>query len=343
MLAQDPRNVAALVARGDAYYAMGAFSEARGAYRKALAVDPAAAKADIGMGRTLVRSDPRAAEAAFRAALVVAPKDTAALNNLGITLGLLGRQAEAQDAFRKALEIDPDMADIRVNLAMSLALGGQHDAALAEVRPLAADPGATERWRNEIAATLTMAGDPMSARRVLDGDVAAPGSDGTAAIAFAPPAPAGRPGTAIVATLAEDGPTPVLPIQMAQLTPVVQEILAAPQSTRVDAALASSPAPSPPRHADARTRRHHRAAAAGPGGFTIQIASLDHETGARSEWNRLQSRAPDLLGGRQPLIQQVNVMGRTFWRLRTSGFASREEADAACHRLGALIQGCWVT
>src|SRR5579871_4173527 len=57
VLEKQPGNVAAMVAKGDALYAMGAAEQARAMYRTAVKTDPDNIGAQIGLGRTLVRSD----------------------------------------------------------------------------------------------------------------------------------------------------------------------------------------------------------------------------------------------------------------------------------------------
>src|SRR5262249_41123105 len=89
-LERDPRNVEALVTKGDTLYAMGLREEARTAYRQAVNLDPTLAVAQLGLGRTLVQSDPAAAETAFLAAVASRPDDSAALNDVGIARDLLG-------------------------------------------------------------------------------------------------------------------------------------------------------------------------------------------------------------------------------------------------------------
>lgn len=83
-LEREPRNTRALVTKGDALYALGQRDEARAAYRQAVAIEPKLPSAQLGLGRTLVQTDPAAAETAFLAALAALPEDSAALNDLGI-------------------------------------------------------------------------------------------------------------------------------------------------------------------------------------------------------------------------------------------------------------------
>jgi Flp pilus assembly protein TadD len=170
ILGDAPRDVPALVAKGDALYAMGHYDLARGAYRAAVAVDPAAVGALIGLGRTLVRTDPKAAEAAFLDAATLAPNNVTALSNLGLARDLQGRHDTAQEAYRQALAVAPDMADVKLNLGLSLALSGKTAAAIAQLHPLVGETGSTDVSPHDLAAALTLAGDQIEANLVLRGD-----------------------------------------------------------------------------------------------------------------------------------------------------------------------------
>jgi Flp pilus assembly protein TadD len=168
-LTREPHNTRALIAKGDALYAMGERDMARAMYRTAVATDPASVAAQLGLGRTLIPSDLAAAEAAFLAATAREPNNVAALSNLGVARDLQGHHAEAQDAYRQALLVAPETTDVKVNLGLSLALSGGRDAALRVLRDVAMQSGATQDRRKELAAALVVAGDEAEARRVLSG------------------------------------------------------------------------------------------------------------------------------------------------------------------------------
>jgi Flp pilus assembly protein TadD len=195
VLARHPGDAAALTARGDALYALGHSDTAREAYRAAIAADPRAAGAQVGLGRTLARSDPAAAEAALLAALALQPDNVVALNNLGVVRDLQGRNAEAQEAYGRALSIAPESADVRINLGTSLAVSGRHAAAARLLREVAAGPDAARAWSKELLAGLTIAGDGAWARMALQAE---PGPREPAV------APSGRVAAAVVASV-DDG------------------------------------------------------------------------------------------------------------------------------------------
>jgi len=65
----------------------------------------------------------------------------------------------------------------------------------------------------------------------------------------------------------------------------------------------------------------------------IQLGALDSEQAAMTEWQRLQHKLPDLLGARQPAIARAEHDGKTFYRLRTGGFATIATATAFCEQV----------
>jgi hypothetical protein len=75
------------------------------------------------------------------------------------------------------------------------------------------------------------------------------------------------------------------------------------------------------------------------GSVVVQLGALDSESGARTEWDRLARRAPELLQGRTPQIIRFERQDRpTMWRLRTGGFsaeAAREFCDGVRGKGGA--------
>jgi len=73
----------------------------------------------------------------------------------------------------------------------------------------------------------------------------------------------------------------------------------------------------------------------------VQVAALDSQQAANSKWEQLQAKLPDLMSGRSPTVQQAEVNGRMFWRLRTTGFVTLAEANAFCGRLQATGSDCW--
>jgi Flp pilus assembly protein TadD len=171
ILARHPGNETALVLQGDALTGLGRFDDATASYRSALRQNSESAGAEVGLGRLQLGTDPAAAEALFLQALDHDPRNTTALNDLGVARDLQGHHTGAQEAYRRALGIDPHLSAAQVNLALSLAMSGQTGEAEHMLRPLAADPTATRKLRHDLAAVLTMAGQRDEAARILSVDL----------------------------------------------------------------------------------------------------------------------------------------------------------------------------
>jgi tetratricopeptide (TPR) repeat protein len=93
--------------------------EARAAYEKVIALDPAHVDAHVNLGRILHEDGvPAAAEKHYRAALAADPAHSVATFNLGVALDDLGRLSEAAATYRRAIELDPDNPDAHYNLGV---------------------------------------------------------------------------------------------------------------------------------------------------------------------------------------------------------------------------------
>jgi len=171
ILAKHPRNVQAMVGEGDALYAMGRGDAAAGSYRRALAIRPHDIQARLGLGRTRLRTDAAGAEAMFQAVVAFDSANAAAWNDLGIARDLQGRHAAAQEAYERALGVDPDMIAAQVNLGFSLAIAGHGSRAVGILRPLAESSAATPRIRQDLAVALAVDGQPGEASEVLRADL----------------------------------------------------------------------------------------------------------------------------------------------------------------------------
>src|SRR5205823_5987843 len=92
--------------------------EARGAYRRALELDPDHADAHVNLGRLLVEAGrAEEAETHFRAAVADHPGHATAWFNLGIALEARRRLNDAVKAYEQAIVADRRLADAYFNLA----------------------------------------------------------------------------------------------------------------------------------------------------------------------------------------------------------------------------------
>jgi hypothetical protein len=74
----------------------------------------------------------------------------------------------------------------------------------------------------------------------------------------------------------------------------------------------------------------------------VQFAATASEESARSFWQSLVRRFPDVLGRRSPLVIRYEHGGTVFWRVRTDGFGAVSEAQTLCARMRAGGQDCFV-
>lgn len=164
-------SVEALVLQGDALTSLERYDQAAIAYSQALQRDPRSAGALVGMGRLKLSSDPAQAETYFLGATQVDPRNTTAWNDMGVARDLQGHHVGAQEAYRQALGIDPELSSAVVNMALSLAMTGRGEEGVRMLRPLADSPNATPKIRHDLAAALTMAGHRAEAEHILSADL----------------------------------------------------------------------------------------------------------------------------------------------------------------------------
>ena len=150
-----------------------------------------------------------------------------------------------------------------------------------------------------------------------------------------PPAlaiPAAPSDPAPAQTLASS-PTPPLPPSPLPDTPRAAARTPRPTATVATLPAATLPAATPP----AATPP---VAPPGTAAISVQIAAVDTEPAAQTEWQRLQKRLPDLLSDRRPLLQKAERDGRAIWRVRVPGFTDIADATAFCTKVRARGANC---
>jgi Flp pilus assembly protein TadD len=132
--AHDTTNPLPLIREGAAYTALGQPLRAQQAYHAALVIDPGSTDAKIGLAATLISL--RQPDAALDLLLPIAQDshDPRALRDYGVALDLTGHQQEAQAAYHRGLTVAPIDPDLHGDLGLSLALSGDYNGALDEMR-----------------------------------------------------------------------------------------------------------------------------------------------------------------------------------------------------------------
>ena len=109
---------------------------------------------------------------------------------------------------------------------------------------------------------------------------------------------------------------------------------AAPVAAERPAAAESRPSEDRPSAAPEAAREAAPAAApVASGSSLVQIGAFDSDSLAKGEWNRVSGKFGALFAGKGMVIQKHETNGRAFWRLRASGFASKDEARRFCAAL----------
>ena len=121
---EDPETINAWgIALSDA----GRANDAEAAFRRALALDPKNVDAYVNLGIVRLRgNDPRGAREFFRPALALDPKAARAWNGMGVALLRLGDERAAVDAWSKAVENDPRLFDALFNLGLVAGKNGMY-------------------------------------------------------------------------------------------------------------------------------------------------------------------------------------------------------------------------
>jgi len=163
-----PDSPAPLVAIGDLQLGAGRLAPAKEAYDRARRLAPEHAPALIGLAQAdIAAGQPDAALAVLDELEAQSPQNEAALrlhNARGVALDLLGRHIDARGSYALALEASPNDEDVMNNLALSLAVGGEHAAALDILRELDARGGGSQTAaRENMALVVAMTGRPDDA------------------------------------------------------------------------------------------------------------------------------------------------------------------------------------
>ncbi|WP_341213608.1 SPOR domain-containing protein [uncultured Limimaricola sp.] len=110
-----------------------------------------------------------------------------------------------------------------------------------------------------------------------------------------------------------------------------------PNALRPATAMAAAAAPAPEREIAPVAVSTNEIA---PGTSLVQLGAFESPEVAGQEWARLMGRFGELMAGHDRLVQEAVSGGRTFFRLRATGFADLAEARRFCSALVAEDAAC---
>ena len=166
MVTANPRNLEALTGAGRAALQVGDAQAAIGFYARAEAIAPRNGRVKAGLGSALVLlNQEQAALRYFDDAIDLGVPEADIASDRGLAYDLRGSSKRAQRDYAVALQRGADPETTR-RMALSLAIGGERDAALALLDPLLRRKD-TAAWRAR-AFILAMTGDAAGASRTAE-------------------------------------------------------------------------------------------------------------------------------------------------------------------------------
>ena len=163
----DPLNPAPLVAAGDVLVEMGSVNEAIVSYNNALIRNGQDLPALLGLARAFLKTGkPTLALDPLNKAYALSPDDPKVLLLFGVAKDFSGEHVEAQEWYRRGLAAAPNDPALTVNLALSLALSGDYNSAIAALQPVAMAPGGSPQERQTLALIYGLRGNVAEAARL---------------------------------------------------------------------------------------------------------------------------------------------------------------------------------
>lgn len=172
VLKRHPDNEAARMGMAETALAAGELERARIAFNDAHQRNPKDVNPVLGLARiSVMKRELDQAESLYTQAQgLAASTDVRAMLGLGVTRDMQGRHHEAQDLYRKALEIQPENSDVRNNYGLSLALSGEPRLAVNVLLEIATTPSAPQARQN-LALAYGLLGNKDAAETVLASDL----------------------------------------------------------------------------------------------------------------------------------------------------------------------------
>jgi Flp pilus assembly protein TadD len=313
----DPGNAAAYNDLGIARDLQGNFAGAVAPYQRSLTLAPGNTATEVNLGLSLALSGNGPAALQYLGPLANGQGATPKIReDYAAALVASGRDADAQQIL--SIDLTPDQVRAALSGFNAVIAGAQ--APLPQSAPSPPPTMPAVQTAAVSAAPLTPAPAPAT-----PAPVAAP------APAMPPPPPASS--TPADPNAAYTGPSPVPnSVSSSEPGPAGPPPAAAAQT-------AAAPPPSPP-PAAAPMPAPAASGGSATGNAMVQLASLNSEDAAQAEWSKLSAANPSLFGSRQPDIQTAVVNGKTYYRLRTGGFASKADAAKFCGEVSAAGSTC---
>lgn len=353
-----------LLAQG--YLQAGRFASARQGFGDVLTLSPGNAKAALNLSLAQIATgDWQAARATLGTYASIIPA-----SDRGLALSLAGDTQQGIAVLTEVARSGESNAKVRQNLALSLALAGQWQAARvvasADMSPADVD-ARLEYWAGfaRPAAASDQVASLLGVRAVADGGQPValalnvkPGMSAQAMASVEPTAPATVDPAVEIAPPAPEMVAQVVP----EATPAARagfaKVVFGPRHEVVQAlpTMLLRPAQGPMKLALAKpaintggmrsasaafaVKAAMAASAPAKGNFYVQLGAFENAGVAKDAWGRATRRFA-ALNGHQPTGMDFKLNGDAFYRLSVGGF-TRGEADAMCRQYRAKGGACFV-
>ncbi len=321
-VAADPGNGAAWSDLGVAFDLQGNFQAAVEPYQQAILANPGSIATEVNLGLSLALSGHGPEALQYLGPLATGRNATPKIRqDYAAALIASGRDSDARQVL--AVDLPPDQVQQAMDGFSALIASSIQNPAPppppAPTQPVVMTPGvSTAPVAAAAPAKLTpppaVAPAPVPPPRPAPVAVPAPVSDNPNA-AYTGPSPI--PGAISSST---PGPVATQPVSSA---PAPHVVMAAPVSHPA----VSAPVPVP-------------TSASGPA--AVQLGALNSQAAAQSQWDKISGAEPALFHGKSPDIQEADVKGQTYYRLRVSGFDNKVEAARFCGEISSAGYACTV-
>lgn len=345
----EPQNAAYRQVLGRAYVMAGRFASAETALSDAMALGSNDARTVVSLA--LVQVAQGHADAAR--SLLVSRADTVPASDYGLAMAMAGDAPEGVRILSEAIH-DPSVnARTRQNLAYAYALAGRwKDARMIvgmDLDPLAANKRISD-WAQIAEPSLA----PQRVAALMGVTINAADAGLPVALALAP-APAGDP--VQMAAAAPDAPVQtamadVVPVATPEADSVVSaaaapvrvaayDFVADTRAAKVAAPMNRVAAPFTTPIIRMQKVAFIKPVATGASNWVVQLGAYDSAAVAKEKWMTMAGRS-GTLAAFPVLTSQATVKGKFYHRLAISGFASRDNAMAACRTIRARNGQCFV-
>ncbi|UTV41871.1 tetratricopeptide repeat protein (plasmid) [Ensifer adhaerens] len=166
-----PNDASMRVRLGNASLKAGDVEGAKKAFRDALEISPKEPDALLGLGTAQLQMGEAESAARSLAPAAEALNTAVAYNRLGTALVFSGNGSAAEQAFSKALALQPSNLDTTTNLALAKALSNNLTQAVMHMTSVVGSPLAERRHFVNYLIVLTLAGETEKARTVAVPDM----------------------------------------------------------------------------------------------------------------------------------------------------------------------------